>query len=138
MDWHFRQNKKEKDEINKAHSRGWYYSLHEWIQYEELSEGGENVEAKGVETGIGVDKDLAASDANKNSNVNASNLNGAFSNITTCPATDDIDDSCFICNDPFEIFWNEDKEEWHFKDAIRVGDRVYHPICYEDTREVQF
>ena len=38
LDWHFRQNKKEKDEVNKAHSRAWYYILMEWIQYEELSE----------------------------------------------------------------------------------------------------
>ncbi len=38
LDWHFRQNTKEKDEVNKAHSRAWYYILMEWIQYEELSE----------------------------------------------------------------------------------------------------
>lgn len=38
LDWHFRQNKKEKLEANKAHSRAWYYSLGDWMLYEELSD----------------------------------------------------------------------------------------------------
>ena len=29
---------------------------------------------------------------------------------------------CDICQEPFEQFWEEDLEEWHFKDAIRAGD----------------
>ena len=29
---------------------------------------------------------------------------------------------CDICQEPFEQFWEEDLEEWHFKDAIRPGD----------------
>ena len=132
LDWHFRQNKREKDEINKAHSRSWYYSLHEWIQYEELSEGGEN----GDMTRAG--GDLSTMDRESNLAKSNPNIPRCLSESNqTCPATDDIDDSCLICKDPFEIFWNEDKEEWHFKDALRVENRVYHPICYEDTREVR-
>lgn len=38
LDWHFRQNKKEKLEANKARSRAWYYSLSDWTLYEELSD----------------------------------------------------------------------------------------------------
>lgn len=37
-DWHFRQNKRSKEEINKARSRNWFYSVNDWIQYEEISE----------------------------------------------------------------------------------------------------
>lgn len=70
----------------------------------------------------------------------ANGVAGAFSShgssTRTCPATDDIGDSCCICNDPFEIFWFAEKEEWHFKDALRVDNKLYHPICFEDAREV--
>ncbi len=54
---------------------------------------------------------------------------------TSCPASDDIDDKCWICKDFFEIFFYQEREEWHFKDAIRVENKVYHPICLEDARE---
>ena len=68
--------------------------------------------------------------------LNPRSLNSFNSNGTkTCPATDDIGDSCCICTDPFEIFWYEEREEWHFRDAIRVDNRIYHPICFEDARD---
>lgn len=176
LDWHFRMNKKEKDEINKAHSRSWYYVLMEWIQYEELSEDAfqeteadtqtsqtDNMQRSNDETetirktkkrslidGNDYSSDEAEHDdllrnAEKNllnelvpnsreKNLNSTTLS-AFTSSNTCPATNDIDDSCYICKDPFEIFWNQDREEWHFKDAVRVDMRVYHPICYEDARD---
>ena len=71
-----------------------------------------------------------------NSNNNNKSITSAFSNLNgvkTCPATNDVGDSCHICNDPFDIFYYEEKEEWHFKDAIRVGNKLYHPICFEDA-----
>ena len=176
LDWHFRMNKKEKDEINKAHSRAWYYVLMEWIQYEELSEDAfqeteadsqitntDNVQRSNDELetirktkkrslvdGNDYSSDEAEHDdllrnAEKNllnelnvtpreKSLNSTTLS-AFTSSNTCPATNDIDDSCYICKDPFEIFWNQDKEEWHFKDAVRVDMRVYHPICFEDARD---
>ena len=41
---------------------------------------------------------------------------------------------CAMCHEVFEQFYNEDKEEWHLKDAIRVDEKTYHPICYEDFK----
>lgn len=95
----------------------------------------------------------SSNNANNNNNNNGNNNNnptsgaqasggigGGFgshgNSIRTCPASDDIGDSCCICNDPFEIFWFAEKEEWHFKDALRIDNRLYHPICFEDAREV--
>ena len=37
-----------------------------------------------------------------------------------------------------KLYYNKfqkEKEEWHFKDAVRVENKVYHPICFEDARE---
>ena len=44
--------------------------------------------------------------------------------------------ACEICGEPFEQFWDEDEEEWHLKDALRIKERTYHPVCYEDFKEV--
>lgn len=177
LDWHFRQNKKEKEEVNKAHSRSWYYTLSDWLLYEELSEesvtnmdvdavnsnatSGKNRNKKSKskladnyndqeddnesmdsvdENGISLEDKIANNNLNKldendhqsimNSCINSyTNMNGTKS----CPATNDVGDSCHICNDPFDIFYYEEKEEWHFKDAVRVENRLYHPICLEDA-----
>ena len=26
-----------------------------------------------------------------------------------------------VCNEPFEQFWEEEEEAWHFRDAVRIG-----------------
>ena len=44
---------------------------------------------------------------------------------------------CEICMEPFEQFYDDDEEEWHLRDAVRVDNRVYHPVCYDDYKEVR-
>ena len=44
---------------------------------------------------------------------------------------------CNMCHEPFEQFWEEEDESWHLKDAIRINDKTYHPVCYEDFKEVR-
>jgi hypothetical protein len=170
LDWHFRQNRREKEEVNKAHSRAWFYSVTEWIFYEEISEDFDlqqqqqqidsqinNNLVSHFENGIDIDDlDLASGEPvmqqqqqqqqqqtdgdPKNSDAAQMCREYVYGGSAgrTCAATDDIGDSCCICNDPFEIFWFAEKEEWHFKDAVRVDNRIYHPICYEDASDVSF
>lgn len=71
--------------------------------------------------------------------------------IPTVPADPlTTDERCYVCRlvspllscsslnyffnyrDTFEQFFNEDKEEWHLRNAIRVDENTYHPVCYED------
>lgn len=53
--------------------------------------------------------------------------------IPTVPADADVQDAhCEICQDKFEQFYNEEKEEWHLRMAVRVDGKTYHPLCYED------
>lgn len=44
LDWHFRQNRRERDSARKAHSRPWYYDISDWIQFEEI----EDLEDRGL------------------------------------------------------------------------------------------
>ncbi len=41
LDWHFRQNRRERDSKRKAQSRRWYYSQSDWIKYEEIEDADE-------------------------------------------------------------------------------------------------
>ncbi len=92
-DWHFRQNKKEKEEINMAHSRSWYYKLFEWAQYEELSEDLVS-EANEAENSDKPGEVGSVSRPAEASTLNQTDLNGTLNpnSASTCPATNDIDD----------------------------------------------
>lgn len=38
LDWHFRQNRRDRDSKRRAHSRKWYYNQSDWIKYEEIED----------------------------------------------------------------------------------------------------
>jgi hypothetical protein len=44
LDWHFRQNRRDRDNTRKAQSRKWYYDVSDWIQFEEI----EDLEERGT------------------------------------------------------------------------------------------
>lgn len=44
LDWHFRQNRRDKDSARMAQSRKWYYDISDWIQFEEI----EDLEDRGM------------------------------------------------------------------------------------------
>ncbi|KAL3266670.1 hypothetical protein HHI36_010832 [Cryptolaemus montrouzieri] len=119
LDWHFRQNRRGKKNARVASSRKWYYSISDWQNYEEI----ENLEEReknyfDQQQGEGV--------------ADAPVEESELPSVTADPELQDI---CEVCGDKFEIFFNEDKEEWQFKNAIRVDDKTYHPICYEEYQQ---
>ncbi|XP_013419945.1 pre-mRNA cleavage complex 2 protein Pcf11 isoform X2 [Lingula anatina] len=129
LDWHFRQNKKEKEDAKVAKHRKWYYEMHDWIQYEEIVDD--------EETGA-----LSFFDQGGGGGVESVGANPAVvgAEPISCPAAtgNESDDICDVCHDPFEQFWDEEAEEWHLKDAIRINGKTYHPVCYEDPKEGGF
>ncbi|TPP58061.1 Pre-mRNA cleavage complex 2 protein Pcf11 [Fasciola gigantica] len=51
-----------------------------------------------------------------------------------CPAfVDPSKNVCAVCNEKFDVFWDQEEEEWMLRDAVMVQDKVYHPICQEDA-----
>nr|XP_017087206.2 uncharacterized protein LOC108118833 isoform X2 [Drosophila bipectinata] len=126
LDWHFRQNRRERDSTRKATSRKWYYDLNDWRQYEEIEDVEEReknfLEAQGQPGGPDAIDEL-------------SQQRSLDSPMPTCAAgADDVDRSCDMCHEKFEQFYNEELEEWHLRSAIRVEDKIYHPLCYEDYK----
>ena len=39
-----------------------------------------------------------------------------------------------MCHDKFEQFYNEEREEWHLRAAVRIDGKTYHPLCYDDYK----
>lgn len=70
-----------------------------------------------------------------NQNEGKDEENEAEIEIPSVPADiNNQDPRCEVCQEKLEQFYNEDKEEWHLKMAIRVEDKTYHPLCYEDLQ----
>ena len=116
LDWHFRQNKKEKDEVNKAHSRSWYYNLADWILYEELSQDFKLNEKKS-------ERILHESNISKNKTSNQAIQQ------QECVASSMFNSSCSICNEPFKTYWNDEEEEWFYKNSTQLNNMAVHIFC---------
>ncbi|MGH0119661.1 UNVERIFIED_CONTAM: hypothetical protein FKN15_044480 [Acipenser sinensis] len=125
LDWHYRQNRSEKDISKKVTHRRWYYSLTDWIEFEEIAELEERAKSQFFEKVHEevVQKTQEAAKEKEFQSVKA--------------AADVVDETCEICQEQFEMYWEEDEEEWHLKDAIRVDEKTYHPSCYEDYKNLK-
>lgn len=123
LDWHYRQNRREKDSARKASSRKWYYGISDWIQYEEI----ENLEER--------ERNFFETQNNDGDATNGDSVQRPDSPPPSCVAgSDDHNKTCDMCHDLFETFYNEETEEWHLRNAVRIEENTYHPVCYDDYK----
>ncbi|XP_023941779.1 pre-mRNA cleavage complex 2 protein Pcf11 isoform X2 [Bicyclus anynana] len=115
LDWHFRQNRRERDSARRAHSRHWHYDLSDWLQYEEL-EDLEEREKNWFETGGAEEPPAAEAEESPSAAAGAPQHH------------------CALCGDRFQQFYNEDREEWHLRNSVRHDAHYYHPLCYQDYK----
>ncbi|ODN00140.1 Pre-mRNA cleavage complex 2 protein Pcf11, partial [Orchesella cincta] len=124
LDWHFRQNRREKANARKALSRKWYYDMSDWIQFEEIEDLEERAASLFENQETENDNDVNSPSAllnNEDYTVLASSHEG-----TACPQ----------CGEAFESYFDEEREEWRLRNA-KLDDcdgdkKLYHPNCYED------
>ncbi|XP_059525870.1 pre-mRNA cleavage complex 2 protein Pcf11-like [Myotis daubentonii] len=122
LDWHYRQNRTKKDVSRKVTHRRWYYSSTDWIEFEEIADLEERAKSQFLEKAHEevVLKTQQAAKEKQSQSVPAGPA-GAV-------------ESCEICQDQFEQYWDDEEEEWHLKNAIRVDGKICHPSCYEDDQ----
>ncbi|CAH0397606.1 unnamed protein product [Chilo suppressalis] len=123
LDWHFRQNRRDRDSARRAHSRHWHYDLSDWLQYEEV-EDLEEREKSWFETG----------GAEEGGAIVSAVLPGEGEEAPSVAAGAPAAHHCTLCGDAFQQFYNEDKEEWHLRNSVRHEDKNYHPLCFDDYK----
>lgn len=123
LDWHFRQNRRERDSARKAHSRPWYYDVSDWIQFEEI----EDLEDR-AQSWFETEKQTAETEGV------AADESPQETQQPSVPTGNDEDSRCQVCHDAFEQFYNEEKEEWHLRPAVLYEGKNYHPLCLEDYK----
>ncbi|XP_030216244.1 pre-mRNA cleavage complex 2 protein Pcf11 [Gadus morhua] len=122
LDWHYRLNRSEKDVSRKVTHRRWYYTLTDWIEFEEIADLEERAKSlffEKVNEEV-VQKTQEAAKEHEYRSVRAT--------------ADVVGESCEICQEAFEMYWEEEEEEWHLRDALRVEGKTYHPSCFEDYK----
>lgn len=110
MDWHFRVNKKMRQDESRAQNRRWYLTEHLWV------EGGEQGEQEEVAEKPRIDMDavrkqwvLAPSAASKKKQL--------------CP----------ICKSGFNTELSDEAEDWVWTDAVQIGDKIFHATCHAES-----
>ncbi|XP_059080706.1 uncharacterized protein LOC131878647 [Tigriopus californicus] len=129
LDWHFRMNRREKDNARKAQSRKWYFERMDWIISDEIE--------------VAEDKDLTEAELRGSANTSPEP-----EKIPTVPVSEDSvkregEGSCSICKEEFDQFFKEgtdddDDGKWHYRNAILVEDEgIFHPQCHADKANSQ-
>ncbi|CAG0881654.1 unnamed protein product [Cyprideis torosa] len=142
LDWHFRQNKVEKERIKTAQSRKWFYDIEDWVQYEELAE---DTDEPYVETTVPAPEGLGV-DTSDDAEVHTVSLADLSDTEGGTPSTPTGGPSCMICCEPFEQFFDTEKNDWLLKDCLQSDALsqleedenlktkicLFHPSCLRD------
>ncbi|KNC81923.1 hypothetical protein SARC_05774 [Sphaeroforma arctica JP610] len=118
LDWHFRMNKREKEQNKKPTARRWYPAEKDWMEYEEVGDGDEEP-ATFFDQSIEEEKEEVVVEVS----------------IRAGPNDTAKESVCNICGGSFEKFWNDDDDSWHYRGAIREDDATYHKSCYSERGE---
>ncbi|CAO3641527.1 unnamed protein product [Mucor fragilis] len=128
LDSHFRQNRKMKERVKRGLSRSWFVTVDEWIN----GEGGELMSQQApafLHDGMGHVNQKSAEKSNQASGEDAIDP----SLYTVIMPDDDSRKPCAICGERFIDFWNDDEEEWMYKNAVLVDGKIYHATCHADA-----
>lgn len=104
--------------------RSWYVDEREWIKSREYED------EEGPPEGHGGDESTLSSSAT-GTTATAKKTKEAFIRVP-----DDArlkNEPCPICQEKFESMWSEELQDFIWRDALRVGNRVYHASCYQEA-----
>ncbi|KAI0310564.1 hypothetical protein OF83DRAFT_1070320 [Amylostereum chailletii] len=124
LDTHFRQNRKAKQSVGHGHSRSWFILVHDWIY---------NASTISKAEGLA---DLSCSVYGKPTSVaeEAKRVAELRSQFVVVPAGDEGKSIvCPICKDTLKAEFNEDDEDWVWKNAMEVNSRISHATCHAEA-----
>ncbi|ORX56382.1 hypothetical protein DM01DRAFT_1303896 [Hesseltinella vesiculosa] len=126
LDSHFRQNRRIKERGKRGLSRSWFVSVSDWV-------AGAEGELTHHQMPIFV---LDKHDANKEDEQGIDLIaeTQRLENSTVVkPLNTTEQPSCPICGESFIDVWNDEQEEWVYKNAVFTDDKIYHATCQADA-----
>ena len=135
LDWHFRQNKKLKEKSRI--SRPWYFKLNLWTNFEEHEDP--KVRSKKL------NRIFCFVELIKLYLLIFLTLGKCYFETEETVKEIEVEPSvptqlgntketCGVCYDVFESFFNDEDEQWHIKPAVHFDGLNFHPICLEDYK----
>ncbi|KAG4302162.1 hypothetical protein PCANB_001434 [Pneumocystis canis] len=118
LDWHFRINNRLREIAFRGQSRCWYFDEEDWIKY--MHEDVSFVTAKSLEN-----------NSEEFKKYQEFNPDDSYVLMPTDPNV--INEPCPICKEKFISVWNEEVEEWVWKNAISIENVIYHAVCLSEA-----
>ncbi|KAG5518880.1 hypothetical protein PMAC_002411 [Pneumocystis sp. 'macacae'] len=118
LDWHFRINNRLREISLRGQSRCWYFDEEEWIKYtyEDVS----SIAPESLEN-----------NSEKPKKEKEFSPDESYVLVPTDPNS--LNEPCPICKEKFVAVWNEDVEEWVWKNAISIENVIYHALCLSEA-----
>ncbi|ORY01297.1 hypothetical protein K493DRAFT_312463 [Basidiobolus meristosporus CBS 931.73] len=120
LDWHFRQNRRLKEKAKKIQSRTWFGSEEDWVHSRDSQSA---------------QQQPAFFDQESNSTPQEEDDEKGLKELTIVVPFDHHGKPCPTCKEKFVSFWSDSEEEWMYKNAVLVGDVVYHATCHADAQK---
>ncbi|CAH1757384.1 7741_t:CDS:2 [Entrophospora sp. SA101] len=146
LDWHFRQNRKIKEKARKAQSRNWFVTEEDFINSRDSdSQNGNtptffecdtsNFKLNKRTSGIGDGSGTSRSKKAKIDHNNKNDINNLISESTVIVPLDiqKTNKPCPICKEKFQMFWNDNEEEWMYRNAVEINGVICHATCHSDA-----
>ncbi|KAI4126717.1 MAG: hypothetical protein LQ338_003620 [Usnochroma carphineum] len=122
LDWHFRTNQRLADSAKRIQSRSWYVDEMDWIKSRDNldDEGSSSNDAPSLQA-------KAAAEAAKNDPKNKSIPVPSDPALSSAP--------CPICQEKFEPSWDDESQDFVWRDAVKIQNRVYHASCHAEIKK---
>jgi len=124
LDMHFRQNRKASQSAGRGHSRSWFLGAEDWIR--DLPYSSSDKDA-GPSSRLSNVKAVATAESAKRD----AELHARF--VVVPPGDEAKHVTCPICKEVFKSEFNEDDEEWIWKNALKIDDKIYHATCHAEA-----
>ena len=119
LDWHFKTKTRMVEADRKGVQRCWYDTEREWIKHREY----EDDEGPPEENGNGSSLSPSGAGTSKDKDLFIRVPNDAKMRNEPCP----------ICQEKFESLWSEELQDFIWRDALKVGNRIYHASCFQEA-----
>lgn len=122
LDWHFRTNQRLADSAKRGQNRSWYVDELEWIKSRDNPEDAPLTDASSDAARAALAASLAAADP-KNKHIP----------VPSDPAL--ANQPCPICQEKFDMVWNDEVQDFVWMDAMKIGNRIYHASCHSEVKK---